>query len=129
MNSKLCRSTRQEIEQSELHQRLSDQALRHIESCAPCRDFCAERTRLRELVGSLEPIAAPGDFDVRLRARIAADRQGARGSFFNRVVVSTPAIAMVAVAVMLTGSIVWFAQHRRNQGPTVASGASAGTER
>lgn len=130
MNSKQCRITRQEIEQSELHQRLSDPALRHIESCGPCRDFRVERTRLRELVGRLEPIAAPGDFDVRLRARIAAERQqSARGSFFNRFVVSTPVIAVAAVVVMLTGSIVWFAQHRRSQDSTIASGASAGTER
>lgn len=128
MKSRECRSTRQEIEQSKLHQRLSGAAARHIESCRGCREFQLERTRLRELIGSLEPVAAPGDFDVRLRARIAAERQQrTRGSFFNRFVVSTPAIAIAAVIVMLTGSIVWVAQHQRNQESTIASGTPAKT--
>ena len=114
--------TRREIEQSDLNQRLSEQALVHVESCLPCREFHAERARLRELVGSLEPVAAPGDFDLRLRARIAAERQtSARGSFFTRFAVSTPAIAVAALIVMLAASIVWFAQRGRNQASTTAS--------
>jgi len=129
MNNRECRATRQEIEQSELHQRLSGAAVRHIESCPACHEFQLERNRLRELIGSLEPVAAPGDFDVRLRARIAADRQqNSPGSFLGRFVISTPAIAAAAVIVMLTGAIVWFAQHRRDQESTLASGAPARTE-
>jgi hypothetical protein len=128
MNSRECRITRQEIEQSELHQRLSDPVFRHLESCLACREFQIERSRLRELIGSLEPVVAPGDFDVRLRARIAADRQqSSRGSFFNRFVVSTPAIALAAVVVILTGLIVWLAQRPRNQESTIASGTPART--
>jgi hypothetical protein len=124
MNSSECRVTRQEIEQSELHQRLTAEALLHIESCRPCREFQLERASLRELIGSLKPVAAPGDFDIRLRARIAADRKEiARWSFFNRFVVSTPAIAVAAIIVMSTGGIVWFAQHQRNQESTIASQA------
>ena len=123
MISKECRATRREIEQSELHQRLSDPALRHIGSCPACREFHGERTRLRELVGSLEPVAAPGDFDARLRARIAAEQgRGPRAAFLNRFVVSTPAIAVAALIVMLAGSIVWFAQHKRDQGASIAGG-------
>lgn len=122
MNRKECRSTRREIEQSELNQRLTDQALAHMESCMPCREFHDERARLRELVGSLEPVVAPGDFDVRLRARIAAERQrNARGSFFTRFAVGTPAIAVAALLVVLVGTIVWFAQRGRNPEPAVAS--------
>src|SRR5882762_6219604 len=129
MNRRECRFTREEIEQSELNQRLSDQSLRHVESCPACSGFYDERTRLRELIGSLEPVAAPGDFDVRLRARIAADRpQSSRGSFFYRFVASTPAITVAAVIVMLAGAIVWLAQHQRNQQSTIASGTPARTE-
>lgn len=129
MNSRECRTTRQEIEQSKLHQRLSGPALRHIESCRACHEFQLERTRLRELIGSLEPVAAPGDFDVRLRARIAAGRQqSSRGSFLNRFVASTPAIAAAAVIVMLAGAIVWLAQHQRNQQSTIAAGVPARTQ-
>jgi len=129
MNSRECRVTRQEIEQSELHERLSDSALTHIGSCVGCRDFHGERTRLRELVGSLEPVVAPGDFDMRLRARIAAEKSGgARVSFLQRFVVSTPAMAVAVLLVMLTGSIVWFAQHQREQQSSIAAADSGRTE-
>ena len=129
MNSRECRVTRQEIEQSELHERLSESALTHIGLCVGCRDFHGERTRLRELVGSLEPVIAPGDFDMRLRARIAAEQSGgARVSFWQRFVVSTPAVAVTALLVMLAGSIVWFAQHERQQRPSIAAANSGRTE-
>jgi hypothetical protein len=125
MNRKECRSTRREIEQSELNQRLSEKALAHVDSCMPCREFHDERASLRELVGSLEPVAAPGDFDLRLRARIAAERQrNARGSFFTRFAVGTPAIAVAALIVVLVASIVWFAQRRPNHETTIASNSA-----
>ena len=126
MNRKECRSTRREIEQSELNQRLSDHALAHVDSCMPCREFQDERARLRELIGSLEPVAAPGDFDLRLRARLAAERQrNARGSFFTRFAVGTPAIAVAALIVILVASIVWFAQRSGNHETTIASNSPA----
>jgi hypothetical protein len=129
MNRRECRTTREEIEQSELNQRLSDQSLRHVESCPACSGFYDERTRLRELVGSLEPVTAPGDFDVKLRARIAAERQSkAPGSFFARFAMSTPALAAAALVVTLAASIFWFTQHNRNQS-TVASGPPAAAEK
>jgi hypothetical protein len=122
MNRKECRSTRREIEESELNQRLSDQTLAHVDSCITCREFHDERASLRNLVGSLDPVAAPGDFDLRLRARIAAERQrNAPGSFFTRFAVGTPAIAVAALIVILVASIVWFAQRAANHEATVAS--------
>ena len=121
MNGKECRATRREIDESELNQMLSDQARSHVDSCASCRDFRAERTSLRKLVGSLEPVAAPGDFDLRLRARIVSERQGrAQLPFFLRLVVSTPAIAGAALVVILALSLVWFAQRNRSQSPATA---------
>jgi len=126
MNSKDCRLTRREIDQTEVNQRLSDQALTHMAVCAPCREFHAERSRLRELVGSLEPVAAPADFDVRLRARLAAERQSSsRASFSSRFAVSTPALVVATLVVMLVASVVWFTQRNRNQSPTIAASESA----
>ena len=126
MNGKDCRVTRREIEEAELTQRLSGEALTHLASCAPCSKFREERARLRELVGSLEPVVAPADFDLRLRARMADERQSrARQPFIFRFVMSTPAIAVAALLVVLTGSIVWVAERNGNQAPTIASGPSA----
>jgi hypothetical protein len=119
INRKDCRVTRREIDESELNQKLSEQARSHVASCASCRDFRVERTSLRELVASLEPVAAPGDFEMRLRARLASDRQArTRQPFIFRFVTGTPAIAAAGVIVMLALSLVWFTQ--RNTVPQQA---------
>src|SRR6266550_5135781 len=121
MNGKECRATRREIDESELNQKLSDQARSHVALCASCRGFRAERASLRELVGSLEPVAAPGDFDMRLRARLASERQGrARQPFIFRLAIGAPAIAGAALAVILALAMVWFAQRNNSQAPEIA---------
>jgi len=120
MNRKECRDTRREIDQSELHQALSDRALRHVQSCALCREFRAERARLRDLVASLEPVVAPADFDVRLRARLAAQRHSNRQWFFSGFAVSVPATVAAALIVMLVGSMVWMTQRNRTKAPAIA---------
>lgn len=120
MNGKECRATRREIDESELNQRLGDQARSHLAGCASCSDFRAERASLRELVGSLEPVTAPGDFEMRLRARIASEQGRARQPFIFRFVTSTPAIASAALVVMLAMSMVWLAQRNKSQTPPTA---------
>jgi hypothetical protein len=122
MNGKECRATRREIDESELNQRLSNQAHAHVASCASCRSFRAERTSLRELVASLEPVVAPGDFEMRLRARIAGERQDrARQPFIFRLIMRPPVLAAAALVFVLTLSVAWFAQRNANQMPQIAT--------
>ena len=120
MINKTCRETRREIDESELHQALSDSALVHLQSCTPCQVFRNERTRLRDLVGSLEPVSAPADFDFRLRARLAAQRQPSRQRLFSTCGFTAPATIAAAVLVMLVGSIVWLNQRTPSQVPITA---------
>lgn len=116
-----CRATRQQIDQTDLGGLLSDKTLRHLASCAACSEFRDERGRLRGLLGSLEPVAAPADFDVRLRARIAAQQGRGPRPFLAGFVLSTPAMAAAAVIVIMIVATVWFIQRSPNQAPTVAS--------
>ena len=68
-----CKACRIEIEEAEaVNQSLSARARAHAEACLPCRTFSEERQALRRLVGSLETVVAPPDFDFRLRARLTA---------------------------------------------------------
>jgi hypothetical protein len=121
MNGKECRSTRREIDESELNQQLSNQARAHVALCVACRDFRAERTSLRHLVGSLEPVTAPGDFELRLRARLARERQGhSRQPWISSLVIGTPAITVAALVVITAVSLVWLANRNANQGPEIA---------
>jgi hypothetical protein len=128
MNTNECRSVRQEIDQSELGQRLSDSSESHVIGCASCGAFRAERTRLRELVGSLQPVTAPADFDVRLRARIAREQnQGSAQPSIFRLFMSTPAIAFAGLIVMVVGALVWMNQRARQfAGPPPTT--TAGTQ-
>lgn len=116
MNANDCRTVRREIDTSELGQRLSEPLEMHLAACAACAQFRVERAQLRELVGSLKPVAAPADFDMRLRARIAREKDApARQSFIFRFAMTTPAIAVVALIVLTIAWVVWINQ--RNQTP------------
>ena len=109
MRSLECRVTRQQIDELELGERPSQRATAHLSLCAGCRDFRAERNELRQLVGSLDPVVAPADFDMRLRARIAREQSPSREPFFARLI-RTPALAAAALFVMVGGTLVWVAQ-------------------
>jgi hypothetical protein len=121
MNGNVCRDVRQEIDQSELRESLSAGSEAHVGACAACATFRDERLRLRELVGGLQPVAAPADFEMRLRARIARERDLPRQPFIFRFVMSTPAILIAAVLVIAVGAIVFLSQKNRSQNPTLAS--------
>jgi hypothetical protein len=65
---------------------------------------------LRELVGSLEPVVAPPDFDMRLRARLAAEKYDKRTQPFFARLISTPALAAAALFVIVAGSVFWISR-------------------
>ncbi|MFY9618897.1 MAG: hypothetical protein WAM70_10115 [Pyrinomonadaceae bacterium] len=109
MRSLECRFTRQQIDELELGERPSERAAAHLSLCAGCRDFRAERNGLRQLVGSLEPVVAPADFEMRLRARLAREQSPSREPLFARLI-RTPALAAAALFVMVGGTLVWVAQ-------------------
>ena len=107
MNARDCRTVRREIDTSELGQRLSAPLEMHLAECAACAQFRTDRAQLRELVGSLKPVAAPADFDMRLRARIAREKDaGARQPFIFRFALTTPGIAVAALVVLAIAQMI-----------------------
>src|SRR3954468_12499056 len=125
MNGNLCRQVRHEIDQTELRASLSAGSQAHVETCAACAGFRDERVRLREIIGGLRPVTAPADFEMRLRARIARERDLPKQSFIFRFVTSTPAIVVAAVLVIVVGAIVFMSQKNRLQNLTIASTENA----
>ena len=115
MKSFECRDTRREIDELEVDAQPSQRATAHLATCQSCRQFRAERTELRELVGSLEPVVAPADFDMRLRARIAAQKSSRSPQVFFARLFSTPALAAVALFVFVAGTVVWISQRQTIQ--------------
>jgi hypothetical protein len=80
MKNTICNQVRVEIDERELSAPLSVAASEHLKICSECKEFQSKETKLRQIVGSLETVKAPADFDFRLRARLATDRSLASNS-------------------------------------------------
>jgi hypothetical protein len=81
-----CQKCKIEIDERNLRREwLSDAATAHMAACASCRLFGEERLALSRLVGGLEKVSAPADFDFRMRARMAAEAsaRAPRSGWFN----------------------------------------------
>jgi hypothetical protein len=121
-----CKAIRREIEELEAGAQVSACADEHLLTCAACRAFARERASLRRLVGSLERVSAPADFDWKLRARLAEARTGSeqtRGWLWQGATTSQ-ALALAASFVFLVVAVVIYQQTRpaaRKQPGAVAS--------
>lgn len=121
MNSNKCRQVRREIDELDISQQPGEGLTAHLASCSACAQFRLERANLREMIGGLEQVAAPADFDMRLRARLARERAGAaRQPFFTRLI-GMPAIAAAAMVVLTVGTVVWIGQRDSSQVIQVAN--------
>jgi hypothetical protein len=77
MRKNNCEIVRRELDELTLDDACSSAALDHLQQCSHCREFQQTQTKLRQMVGSLGTVAAPADFDFRLRARLANDSSNA----------------------------------------------------
>lgn len=97
-------------------ERLSEAAEAHLAACEGCRVFGAERLALSRLVGGLEKVSAPADFDFRMRARMAAEAsaQATRARWFNLspAALSWPLAACFALVV--SGALYFQQQQQPN---------------
>src|SRR2546423_7495313 len=77
MRNNYCEIICRELDELMLSEACSSSALEHLQGCADCRDFHQKQMKLRRMVGGLGTVAAPADFDFRLRARLANESSGA----------------------------------------------------
>jgi hypothetical protein len=102
-----CYSVRREIEEAEIGQLLDDAVRSHIDDCPPCRVFRDERLALRDLVGSLEAVSVPPDFEFRLSARLASTEPRRPGSgSWNRFAKGL-AVALAASCAVLVAAVIF----------------------
>jgi len=108
-----CKACRNEIEDAVAGERLHAAALAHLEACARCRRFSEQRRALRELVASSlgTTVAAPHDFEWRLRARINAGKGAEhRARTWQGYAPGARAIALAASFVLVIGIAVLLKQ-------------------
>jgi hypothetical protein len=112
MKETKCEAIRRELDELTLGDECGVDATRHLQQCGECRDFHQKQTRLRQIVGGLGTVAAPPDFDFRLRARLANESNTA--GFHLRVLQWPFATKGVAVAAVLLLFVVGAVLVRRN---------------
>jgi hypothetical protein len=129
MEAMNCQACRIEIEEAEGDEALSARARAHAETCLSCRTFRIERQSLRRLVGSLETVAAPPDFDFRLRARLGAAGQEDRRRLaaWPGFAPGTSAIALAASLALVIGAAIIFKQINFNRPETTGSTEATAT--
>jgi len=122
-----CQTCQFEIEELELSEGLSDEARAHLSVCPVCRAFHDERQALKRLVGSLEAVTVPHDFDFRLRARLAAAKEAGNHRFsWRSFVASAPAIGLAATFALLIAGFVFYNQMKSKPPSTAAVGNQPG---
>ncbi len=107
MNKQVCETHRAELEESPGGPAQSVALRAHLAACAPCEQFRRERASLRSLVGGLGRVAAPDDFEFRLRARMAAAGGTRRARPFHFNFRFVPGVASVALAVCFVSVSAW----------------------
>jgi hypothetical protein len=118
MKSMNCRSVRREIDEAELGDLPSSLASDHIKNCVECQTFADEHLKLQRIVGSLGTVEAPGDFEFRLRARLAGEKRGSTRPFLFRNFSFGFRAASLATALMLIASAIIFVNLKSPSAPS-----------
>ena len=123
MGNMNCRNTRREIEEAGSVDLLSAAAISHLEGCAACKTLSQQQTRLQAIVAGLGTVEAPGDFDFRLRARLAGEKRiGARS--LGNFSFGLRSAAIAAVLLLIVSAFV-FLNLRTRSDNSVAGGNPA----
>ena len=109
MRKNNCEVIRRELDELMLNEACSASAAEHLKECSACREFHQTRTKLRQMVGSLGTVAAPADFEFRLRARLA-NSSSSEGfhywSFARRGLAFAAVLVVFATGVVVVRNIV-----------------------
>ena len=120
-----CKLYRREIEGAADGGALGNGARAHAALCRACEGELRERESLRALVGGLEKVEAPADFEFRLRARMAAAKsEGSSGRFGGRWLYGFAPVAVAACFVVFSATL-YFRQPARHDAPAAHAVASA----
>lgn len=105
MRNDNCRKVLREIEEAAPGELLSSSVKDHMRNCAACEKVSREQSRLQQIVSSLGTVEAPGDFDFRLRARLAGEKPGSANAFsalsIGRLSFGLPSAAVAAMLLLV----------------------------
>lgn len=123
-----CRRARREIEETVPGALLSLGVTDHLTNCVACDMFCAEQSKLQELVSNLGTIEAPGDFEFRLRARLANENRTALQPFaMPNLSFGMRSTAIAAVLLLMGAGIIFVSFKSSSDQSLSASGKRPAT--
>ena len=119
-----CRNVRREIEEAAPGDLLSSSVNDHLTNCVACKTLSRDQAKLQRIVSSLGTIEAPGDFDFRLRARLAGEKPGSVRPFSMFHLSFGLRSAAVATMLLLVASAFVFVSLRSHSNSPLAADAS-----
>jgi hypothetical protein len=117
MRNMNCRNVRREIEETEPGELPGVAVRAHLASCAACETLSREQNKLQTIISSLGPVEAPGDFDFRLRARLAGEKRGAAPYAMRNFSFGLRAAALATVLLLLGSAFIFVTFRTRPAGP------------
>ena len=106
MSKANCKTVRRELDELTPGNEYRSEVLAHLKECSECREFDEKQMKLRQIVGSLGTVAAPSDFDFRLRSRLASDNARSSFHFGALGLFGTRSAAVVVGLALLIGTVV-----------------------
>src|ERR1043166_1762630 len=125
MRNANCQNIRREIEEAGSAELLGSSAIAHIQGCPACETLSRQHTKLQRIISGLGTVEAPGDFDFRLRARLAGEKRGASASRFSGFSLGLRTVAVGAMLLLLIGAVFVFLNLRNQPLAPVASNPEA----
>ena len=96
-----CKTARKEIDEIFPSGNLSGNIREHVASCGDCSELYRKQSRLQQIVGTLETVSVPNDFEFRLRSRLR-ESEHARPVWW----IKTASVALGAALCLLIAFIV-----------------------
>lgn len=118
MRTMNCRHIRREIEEAGPGDELSSEVDAHLANCATCKTLARQQANLHQIVSSLGTVEAPGDFDFRLRARLAADKRRPRPFVLAGLSFGVRSAAMTMILVLFGVAVLFVALRNRPDNST-----------
>jgi hypothetical protein len=121
-----CRNIRREIEAAGPGDVLSSRVDQHLANCTACETLARQQANLHRIVSSLGTVEASGDFDFRLRARLAADKRQPRPFALAGLSFGVRAAATAMVLILFGAAVLFVALRTRsgNSAPEVVAGGA-----
>ena len=121
MRNNNCEVIRRQLDELMLDEPASASVSEHLNDCSDCREFQRTQMKLRQMVGSLGTVAAPADFEFRLRARLANDSNAALPFGFAYWPFTRRGLAMASLLILFAiGAVVMWNSMNQPATSTVA---------